>query len=310
MEFLRQWFDSLHNSIAPSTYDAYRLVVCNQLIPYYEPKKLKVKDLTPVHITDYINYKMQSASANTVRKHIVILSRALESAVKQNIIVFNPTKRIDMPKKVKYMGAKFYNAKQIESLLEGSKGDPLDLVILLTAFYGLRRSECLGLKWDAIDFENKTITIRHTVVVGTRTLYKRDITKNISSHRILPLSSLIADKLKAVKEKRLCNMQQQSKTDINNAYVCVKDDGSLIKPNYVSQHFPLLLKRIGMPVIRFHDLRHSAATYLLSLGFNMKEVSEWLGHGDITTTLNIYAHVDNESKRNMANKLEERYINC
>ena len=95
----------------------------------------------------------------------------------------------------------------------------------------------------------------------------------------------------------------------HNAYVCVKDDGSLIKPNYVSQHFPLLLKRIGLPVIRFHDLRHSAATYLLSLGFNMKEVSEWLGHGDITTTLNIYAHVDNQSKRNMANKLEERFKN-
>ncbi len=299
----------MHNSIAPSTYDAYRLVVCNQLIPYYEPKKLKVKDLTPLHIQDYINFKMQAVSANTVRKHIIIISRALDSAVKHNIIVFNPAKRIDMPKKVKYMGAKFYNAKQIEGLLEGSKGDPLELVILLTAFYGLRRSECLGLKWDAIDFENKTITIRHTVVVGTRTLYQRDITKNVSSHRTLPLSNMIADKLKFIKEKQLQIMQQHPNYDISNAYVCVKDDGSLIKPNYVSQHFPLLLKKIGMPVIRFHDLRHSAATYLLSLGFNMKEVSEWLGHGDITTTLNIYAHVDNQSKRNMANKLEERFKN-
>lgn len=100
-----------------------------------------------------------------------------------------------------------------------------------------------------------------------------------------------------------------SNNSIDNDYLCIKEDGSLIKPNYVSQHFPLLLNKIGMPIIRFHDLRHSAATYLLSLGFNMKEVSEWLGHGDITTTLNIYAHVDNESKRNMANKLEERFEN-
>jgi integrase len=79
--------------------------------------------------------------------------------------------------------------------------------------------------------------------------------------------------------------------------------------NTAKDGVPLLLKRIGMPVIRLHDLRHSAATYLLLLGFNMKEVSEWLGHGDITTTLNIYAHVDNQCKRNMANKLEERFRN-
>lgn len=123
--------------------------------------------------------------------------------------------------------------------------------------------------------------------VGIRTLHKQDKTKNNNSYRTLPLSSLIADKLKNVKEKQLYIMQRQSNNDIDNNYVFVKDDGSPIKPNYVSQHFPLLLKKIGMPVIRFHDLRHSAATYLLSLGFNMKEVSEWLGHEDITTTMNI-----------------------
>lgn len=90
-------------------------------------------------------------------------------------------------------------------------------------------------------------------------------------------------------------------------YVNVKFDGTLISPDYVSHHFKLLLEKNDMPIIRFHDLRHSAATYLLSLGFNMKEVSVWLGHGDIQTTMNIYAHVGTENMRNMADKLNECY---
>ena len=85
-----------------------------------------------------------------------------------------------MPKRERYTGAKHYNERQIEQLLECSKGDPLEIVLLLTLFYGLRRSEVLGLKWDAVDFEEKTITIKHTVVRVTKATHKHDRTKNDS----------------------------------------------------------------------------------------------------------------------------------
>lgn len=98
------------------------------------------------------------------------------------------------------MGAKYYNKDQINELLEKSKGDPLETVILPTLFYGLRRSETLGLKWDSVDFLNKTVTIKHTVVKGSHEIYKTEATKNNSSYRTLPMSDIVFKALKRLKK--------------------------------------------------------------------------------------------------------------
>jgi integrase len=84
-------------------------------------------------------------------------------------------------------------------------------------------------------------------------------------------------------------------------------DGKLIKPNYVSQHFKLLLTKNGLPIVRFHDLRHSAANYLKYLGFDLKDIQIWLRHKDIQTTMNIYIDLDMEAMRNIADGLNERF---
>jgi len=98
-DFMKSWLENLKHSIAPTTFDDYNLILQVHILPYFEPKKLKVKDLTPAHIQQYINFKMQSISPNTIIKHMRNISKCLDSAVRQNIIAFNPTKRIDMPKK-------------------------------------------------------------------------------------------------------------------------------------------------------------------------------------------------------------------
>jgi len=138
--FIKEWLENLKPSIEKVTYDTYRLIIHNQIIPYFEPKKIKVKDMTPLHIQKYVTFKLKTISPNTVNKHLWNLSKCLDSAVKQKMIEYNPVKMIDKPKKIKYTGAKFYNETQIDNLLDTSKGDILENIILLAVFYGLRRS--------------------------------------------------------------------------------------------------------------------------------------------------------------------------
>lgn len=307
--FMAQWLENHKHSIASTTYDGYKLVLKTHILPYFQPKKLKVRDVTPLHIQQYINHKMQSISPNTVIKHLRNISKCLDSAVRQNLIAFNPVSRIDKPKRIKYTGAKYYNEKQIEQLLECSKGDPLEMVILLTVYYGLRRSEVLGLKWDAVDMVNNVITIRHTVTESFNKLHKTDATKNDSSYAVIPMPDMIKAKFKWWKARQAEHRLLQPNDYNNEGYICTQIYGSLIKPSYVSQHFKVLLKKNNMPIIRFHDLRHSAAGYLRYLGFDLKDIQIWLRHSDISTTANIYLNLDMSAKTAIANKLSEKFSN-
>jgi integrase len=281
----------------------------NQIIPFYEPKKLKVRDLMPLHIQQYMNHKLKNVSPNTARKHLWNLSKCLNSAIKQRLITFNPVKGIDMPKPVKYTGAKYYNEKQIDTLLEVSKGDVLEEVIKIALFYGLRRSELVGLKWKSVDLVNGILTINHTAVqMGTK-IHKIDSTKTLSSYRSLPIPKIIEDVFVELKKKQAEHKQMQPNDYIDEGYVFTHVDGRLMAPQFVTTHFKRLLKKGGLEITRFHDLRHSSATYLMYLGFDMKAVQMWLGHGDIGTTMNIYAHFDMAAKRNIAESLNEKFSN-
>jgi len=308
VDFMIEWFETLKMSVASTTYNSYSYTLSSHIIPYFKARKLKVKDITPAVIQKYVNDKLKGGlSANTVRKHLVNISKCLDSAVRQNQIPFNPVKRIEMPKKERYTGAKHYNEKQIEQLLEISKGDPLEIVILLTLFYGLRRSEVLGLKWDAVDFEARVITIKHTVVAVGRTTHRQDRTKNDSSHASFPIPEKIALQLMGWKNRQQELRTLQPNDYHDEGYICTNPNGEMMKPNFISQHFTLLLKKNNMPHIRFHDLRHSSASYLKYLGFDLKDIQTWLRHKDIQTTMNLYTHLDMESKENIANSLDAKF---
>ena len=136
-----------------------------------------------------------------------------------------------------------YENKQIGELLKCSQGDPLELLILLTLFYGLRRSEVLGLKWDAVDFDNDTIKIRHTVTRVNKKVHKLDSTKNESSNSVIPMSNFIKSHLKKWKMEQLEYKLLQPNDFNNEGYICTYINGEVFKPDYVSQHFKLLLKK-------------------------------------------------------------------
>jgi len=287
----------------------YKRIIENQIVPFYEPKKLKVKDVTPLHINQYINYKLKSKSPNTVRKHLWNFSKCFDSAIKQKLITFNPVKGIDMPKKVKFTGAKHYNEKQINELMGVVKGDIIEGIILFAIFYGMRRGEIIGLKWNAIDFDRKTFMVQHTVTKIGKDLHTKDSTKNKSSYRSMPMSSIIIDALNQIKASQDEYRSLLPNDYIDNGYVFTHADGRLIYPNYVTRRFKQILVKNDLPIIRFHDLRHSSASYLLHLGFSLKEIQVWLGHGDIGTTMNLYTHLDMEAKRNLADNLNDKFTN-
>jgi integrase len=297
----------LKPSIEAVTCDTYRVIINNQIVPFYEPKKLKLKDVTPRHIQQYIEFKLKSVSPNTVRKHLWNLSKCFDSAIKQKLITFNPVKGIEMPKKIKYTGAKYYNEQQIDKLLSVIKGDVLEGVIMFAIFYGMRRSEILGMKWSAVNFDNKTFDVKHTVVRVDKVLHKKDSTKTDSSYRTLPMPEIIIDMLQRLRAQQEQYRHLQPNDYVDEGYVFTREDGTLIPPNYVTKHFKLILTKNNLPVIRLHDLRHSTASYLLYLGFSMKEISVWLGHGDIGITMNLYAHLDMAAKRNIADTLNGKF---
>ena len=234
-----------------------------------------------------------------------IIHRALKYAVKMDMIPANPADRIERPKKDRFVGS-FYDSHEVNELFFHLEGHPLELPIKLGAFYGLRRSEILGLKWSDIDFTANTITIRHTVtscnVDGKHIEVAADTTKTKSSMRTLPLVPDFRDLLLRKKEeqahyRKLCGRSYC--TDYLD-YVCVNELGERLKPNTLSSGFKRILETNGMRVIRLHDLRHSCASLLLANGVPMKQIQEWLGHSDFSTTANIYAHLDYHSKLSSA----------
>ena len=228
--------------------------------------------------------------------------------MKLDIILTNPADKIERPKKEKFIGD-YYNLEELQLLFEKSKGDPLEIVILIASFYGLRRSEVLGLKWSAFDFVNNTITIKHkvveTIVEDKRTLLMKDKTKNSSSYRSLPLvpeikETLLAHKKNIERNKLLCGNSYNKKY---KDYIFVDSTGKIYRPEYITDHFSLLLKKNNLRHIRFHDLRHSCASLLLAKGIPMKAIQEWLGHSTYSTTANLYTHLESNTKNVSANVL-------
>ena len=234
-DYFREWLELYKNKIEENTYNSYKLVI-NKTCEYFTGKKIKLKNLKPIHIQKYYDYLFEKGlTGNTVLHYHANIRKALDSAMKLDIIPSNPADKIERPKKNQYI-ADFYTLNELNTLFAKSKGDPLEIVILLASFYGLRRSEVLGLKWSAFDFINNTITIKHkvieTIVDDKRTILLKDKTKNKSSYRSLPLMPEIKDALLLHKKriehnKKLCGNSYI--TDYKD-YICVNDIGKIFRP--------------------------------------------------------------------------------
>ena len=260
-DYMEKWLDIIKSSVAVPTFASYSTTVKKIVAPYFREKEVTLKNLTAKDIQEFYLSELERVSPSSVIHYHANIHKALKYAVKIDLIDVNPADKVERPKKDRYVGS-FYDADEVNALFEAAKGSKLELPILFGAFYGLRRSEAIGLKWDAIDFDQNTITIRHTVTScdldGKRVLVASDTTKTKSSMRTLPLVPFMRERLLALKEEQKENRRLCGRSYIKDylEYVCVNEIGDLIKPHYVTESFPKLLKANGLRHIRYHDLRH------------------------------------------------------
>ena len=265
-DYMEKWLDIIKSSVAVPTFASYSTTVKKIVAPYFREKEVTLKNLTAKDIQEFYLSELERVSPSSVIHYHANIHKALKYAVKIDLIDVNPADKVERPKKDRYVGS-FYDADEVNALFEAAKGSKLELPILFGAFYGLRRSEAIGLKWDAIDFDQNTITIRHTVTScdldGKRVLVASDTTKTKSSMRTLPLVPFMRERLLTLKEEQQENRRLCGRSYIKEylEYVCVNEIGDLIKPHYVTESFPKLLKAKGMRQIRYHDLRHPYVKY-------------------------------------------------
>ena len=308
--YMKKWLAMVKPNIELTTYASYSNSVLSIICPYFEEKHILLKDIQPVHIQDFYTHCMnvRGVSASTVIHYHANIRKALKYAVDTDILMTNPADKIQRPKMQKFIG-KFYDVDEVNDLFKVISGTRIELPVMMAAFYGLRRSEIVGLKWDAIDFKNRTITIKHTVtdvIIDNKLVtVEKDRAKNKASHRTLPLVDEFFDILSKAKSQQdeyriLCGRSYNNKF---LDYIFVDEMGNRTRPNFLTENFRNTLMKNNLRRIRFHDLRHTAASLLLNAGVSMKEIQEWLGHSDFGTTANYYSHLDVNAKLRSADAM-------
>lgn len=306
--FMMEWLSFAEHTIARTTYASYQNMVVKKIVPYFREHPVTLKSLEPKHIQQFYMHELKTVKANTVKREHANIHKALEYAVKMDLIPYNVSDRVELPKVEKYV-PEYFKESEILDFLEKTKDHKLALLFQIAIFYGMRKEEIVGLTWDEIDFDNNCFTIGNTVkkvtIDGKRELIIERKTKNRSSYSTMPLNPVIKEKLlilrkKQEENKKICGDCYDYTYD---GYVFVDPMGALYEPDYVYNVFKKVLNKYGFKNIRFHDLRHSCASLMVTKGDGINNVQKWLGHSDIGTTANIYALLDYQSKVESAEKM-------
>ncbi len=306
-DYLDEWLKKhqILSDIELNTYGSYQgnVTVIKEFLNKEYPD-VRLCEITTDHIFEFYQYcySVRKNSKNTVKHHLVLLSAAFEYAMNEELIERNPMTKVKCPK-IDKIEVKVLNIDECMRLMKALEDDMIETICYMTVFYGFRRSEALGLKWEYIDFVNKQIRVRHTVVDTVvdheRVELRKDKTKNKKSRRTYPLVPFIENlllKLKARQDyqKKICGSSYDYK---DYEYVFVNELGKLLKPDFVTRRFTQIVKQADLPKVTFKGLRHTCATIQLLNGMSMNDTREWLGHSNITTTVKTYGHYSNERKQ-------------
>jgi len=304
------------NPIKRTTFGGYKNNIGIQIAPYFREKGTLLCDLTADDINEFYKTLMTRPSKSTgkplkatsIHKYQTNINRALLYAIKKGYIKFSIMGEVKRPPAEKFVG-KFLRESEVITLCNTVRGHKLELGVILGSYYGLRRSEILGLRWESVNLEAEYLTIEHTVTAtsidGEYEIIAEDSAKSKSSYRSLPIIPILKEKLLELQAEQELNRKLCGNcyNKIEGEYIYVDALGNRTKPNYISEQFPKFLRKHGLRHVRFHDLRHSCASLLLANGITLIEIRDWLGHSDIAITAKTYAHLDFQAKINAAKAL-------
>ena len=302
-DYLQEWLKTIQSSVRPKTIEQYIQIVNQHITPAVG--MIKLSDLRPDHVQSFYNAKLRNgASSRTVGLIHAVFHRALHQALKLGLIIRNPTDAVTRPK-LQRMEMHAFDDSQARNLLLTARGSRIEVLLNLAISTGLREGELLGLKWGDLDWNARKLHIQRQ---AHRIKFEGLVfspPKTNAGRRAITLGKGMIDKLreqaKIVKTMREFAGDRWEENDLifPNVHGKIQDPANLLKI------FKELLVEAGLPEIRFHDLRHTAATLMLQQGIHPKVVQERLGHSDISLTLNTYSHVLPSMQEEAAEKMDE-----
>ena len=295
---------------SPITAKVYSESYTKEIANYFKRLKIRLCELNTNDIVGFYNYlRGKGLKISSVKHYSNLINGSLKYAKGNGIIINNPHDEVPSMKREKTK-IDFYNQQELLQLLEVIKGSQYELALKVAIYYGLRRSEIIGIRWSAIDFVNKTLSINHKVLKVNGQFYLEDKLKTEKSNRTLPLfENIELDLLRHQKKiERDKYFYYDEYNDKYADYVFVNDKGELLNPDTLTHEFKKIIRENNMREIRFHDLRHSCASLMIAKKVPMINVMDWLGHANFLTTADIYTHLEYASKIDSAESI--RFALC
>lgn len=302
--WLEYWMDSIvRPNRAETTVYAYQKIIDNHIDPALGTVPLK--RLTPKMVQEYYTetQRANGLSSNTMRRHHDLLSSALRSAVRQDVIPASPMERVEPPR-VRTTESYFYNNQELKLLYQKIEGNILELAVKLAGSLGMRREEICGLKWENVDLQRHLVLIREARTAYGATIVQKE-TKNRSSVRTLYLP----DEVYLLLEQEQARQQQerclQSPTYNPTDHVILDTKGVPYSPNALSLAFTRFVKKNDLPRLTFHGLRHTFATIASCQGASLFDIGKALGHSTPATTGRIYTHLVDRTHEELVQRVSD-----
>ena len=302
--WLEYWMDSIvRPNRAETTVYAYQKIIDNHIDPALGTVPLK--KLTPKMVQEYYTetQRANGLSSNTMRRHHDLLSSALRSAVRQDVIPASPMERVEPPR-VRTTESYFYNNQELKLLYQKIEGNILELAVKLAGSLGMRREEICGLKWENVDLQRHLVLIREARTAYGATIVQKE-TKNRSSVRTLYLP----DEVYLLLEQEQARQQQerclQSPTYNPTDHVILDAKGVPYSPNALSLAFTRFVKKNDLPRLTFHGLRHTFATIASCQGASLFDIGKALGHSTPATTGRIYTHLVDRTHEELVQRVSD-----
>jgi integrase len=289
-EYLDSWLKgSVRGSVRQSTFDRYEIAVRVHIKPALG--RVKLKKLSPAHVAGFYQDRLAAGSAPaSVNKLHVTLRKALAQAVKWHMVPLNVAEAVKAPRPAP-PEMRTLSVEETRKLLEAARSDKLEALYMLAVHTGMRQGELLALKWQDVDLENAKLSVRRTLTMSGGRIMLGEL-KTKKSRRTIRLTSAATRALRGHLARQMEEIGRLGDLYKDEGLVFTSRVGTIINPtNLRKRSFAALLRRVNLPRIRFHDLRHTCATLLLQRDVHPKYVQELLGHANIAITLDTYSHV-------------------